>query len=53
MYVCYVNEVVALFNRTLEWAENECIYQKDINVLRRLREKILLQILEKRKQQKK
>ena len=47
------NEAVAVFNKALEWAESECIDQNGINVFRRLRKKALLQILEKRKQQKK
>ena len=48
------NEAVTVFNKALlEWAENACIDQNEIDVLRRLREKVLLQILEKGKQHEK
>lgn len=47
------NEALTMFNIELEQVENEYIDQNDINVIRRLREKALLRILQKRKQQKK
>ncbi|XP_053960009.1 jerky protein homolog-like [Anastrepha ludens] len=47
------NEAVEIFNRALDWAQCEIVEQNDLNVLRRLREKALLQVLERKKQQKK
>lgn len=47
------NEAVEIFNRALDWAQCENVEQNDLKVLRLLREKALLQVLERKKQQKK
>lgn len=47
------SEAVEILNRALDWAQCENVEQNDLNVLRRLREKALFQVLERKKQQKK
>lgn len=46
------NEAISIFNKALEWAEGELVSQNDISVLRRLREKAVRMLLEKKKMQK-
>ncbi|XP_053960409.1 uncharacterized protein LOC128864681 [Anastrepha ludens] len=40
-------EAVEIFNKALIWATHEDVDQNDMSVLRRLREKAVLQVLEK------
>lgn len=47
------SEAIEIFNRALDWAGCENVSQDDLNVLRRLREKAVFQLLERKKQQKK
>lgn len=47
------SEAIEIFNRALDWAGCENVAQDDLNVLRRLREKAVFQLLETKKQQKK
>lgn len=47
------SEAIEIFNRGLDWAGCENVSQDDLNVLRRLREKAVFQLLERKKQQKK
>ncbi|XP_039968733.1 jerky protein homolog-like [Bactrocera tryoni] len=46
-------EAVEIFNKAIRWAGHEDVDPNDINVLRRLREKAVLQLLETQKIQKK
>lgn len=47
------SEAIEIFNKALQWAGDEMVDQSDMSVLRRLREKAVFQLLEKKKQQKK
>lgn len=46
------NEAVEIFNKALQWAEDEMICQSDISVLRKLKEKAVRSLLQKKKTQK-
>lgn len=46
-------EAVELFNKALEWAESEMVDQRDLSVLRQLRERAVLKVIQQKKQQKK
>ncbi|XP_050325952.1 uncharacterized protein LOC126756729 [Bactrocera neohumeralis] len=45
-------EAVEIFNKAIRWAGHEDVDANDVNVLRRLREKAVLQLLETQKIQK-
>ena len=45
-------DAVELINKIIQWAEDEIVGPNDISVLRRLREKAVLKVLETRAQQK-
>ncbi|XP_017481059.1 PREDICTED: jerky protein homolog-like [Rhagoletis zephyria] len=47
------SEAIEIFNRALDWAGCENVSQDDLNVLRRLMEKAVFQLSERKKQQKK
>ncbi|XP_037959124.1 jerky protein homolog-like [Teleopsis dalmanni] len=47
------SEAVEIFNKAIQWASHEGVDQKDMNVLRRLRENAVFQVLERKKTQKK
>lgn len=47
------SEAIDIFNKALEWAEDENISPNDISVLKRLREKAVFSNLQKKKIQKK
>ncbi|XP_037827591.1 jerky protein homolog-like isoform X2 [Lucilia sericata] len=47
------SEAIEIFNKALQWAGDATVDQSDMSVLRRLREKAIFQLLEKKKQQKK
>lgn len=46
-------EAVDIFNKALDWAEGEMVEQRVLNVLRDLREKAVLKVLDQKKRQKK
>ncbi|XP_067635258.1 uncharacterized protein [Eurosta solidaginis] len=45
-------EATDMFNKTLQWAKIEMVDKSDLNVLKKLREKAVFKMLEKKKQQK-
>ena len=45
-------EAVDIFNNALEWAESEMVEQRVLNVLRELRERAVLKVLQIKKEQK-
>uniref|UniRef100_A0A034WUX8 Jerky protein homolog-like n=1 Tax=Bactrocera dorsalis TaxID=27457 RepID=A0A034WUX8_BACDO len=45
-------EAIDIFNNALKWAESEMVEQKEINVLKNLREKAVFKVVEQKKQQK-
>ncbi|XP_039955883.1 uncharacterized protein LOC120771765 isoform X2 [Bactrocera tryoni] len=47
------SEAVEIFNKALQWAGDAMVDQSDMSVLRRLREKAVFQLLERKNQQKK
>ena len=47
------SDAIDIFNKALEWAGDEGVDQSDVNVLRRLREKTVFQLLENKNQQNK
>lgn len=47
------SEAIEIIDKALQWAGEAMVDQSDMNTLRRLREKAVFQLLEKKKQQKK
>lgn len=47
------SEAIQIFNKAVQWASHEGVDQRDMNVLKRLREKAVIQFIEKQKTQKK